>query len=403
MTPAFNVLFLCTHNSARSIMAEALLEKIGRGDSTPIPPGPTRLWRRCPMSSERLQALGHDVTSLRCKSWNEFTGPNAPRMDFVIALCDTPQGQSCPDFGEKFITGAWPLPDPVSFTGSPTERATLLNELYAMIRRRIEIFTSLPVRHARQDGAEGATGRDRRHARVLRHKGEIMGVGINGMGRIGRLALRAAFGGIRRAGGDPRAANRLDIVHLNELKGGAAATAHLLEFDSIHGRWHGSFGTEDEIAIIVDNKRLGFSAARSAGRRGLGRPRLRHRAGMHRQVPEAGSAASLFRPRREARHRRSARQGRRCAQHRGRRQRSPLRSEPHRLLTAASCTTNCLAPVVKVVHEALGIRHGQITTIHDPDQHQCRGGCAPQGFAPCPSPPCCRCSPRRPAAQPPSR
>ena len=92
-----------------------------------------------------------------------------------------------------------------------------------------------------------------------------MGVGINGMGRIGRLAMRAAFGGMPRAAGDPRAANRLDIVHVNELKGGAAATAHLLEFDSIHGRWHGSFGVEDDKAIIVDNKRFGFSADASPG------------------------------------------------------------------------------------------------------------------------------------------
>ena len=92
-----------------------------------------------------------------------------------------------------------------------------------------------------------------------------MSVGINGMGRIGRLAMRAAFGGCRAPAGDPRAANRLDIVHVNELKGGAAATAHLLEFDSIHGRWHGSFGVEDDNAIIVDNKRFGFSAAAAPG------------------------------------------------------------------------------------------------------------------------------------------
>ena len=65
-------------------------------------------------------------------------------MDFIIALCDTLDGQVCPDLGEKIVTAAWPLPDPAKFTGSPTERTTLLNELYAMIRRRIEIFTSLP-------------------------------------------------------------------------------------------------------------------------------------------------------------------------------------------------------------------------------------------------------------------
>jgi ArsR family transcriptional regulator, arsenate/arsenite/antimonite-responsive transcriptional repressor / arsenate reductase (thioredoxin) len=141
---SFNVLFLCTHNSARSIMAEALLEKIGRGKFNAYSAGadPSRV--PMPEVIDRLKKLGHDVSKLRCKSWHEFTGPNAPRMDFVIALCDTPQGQVCPDFGEKFVTGAWPLPDPADFKGSPTERATLLNELYAMIRRRLEIFTSLP-------------------------------------------------------------------------------------------------------------------------------------------------------------------------------------------------------------------------------------------------------------------
>ena len=76
-----------------------------------------------------------------------------------------------------------------------------------------------------------------------------MRVGINGMGRIGRLALRAAMGGMYRPADDPRADNRLDVVHVNELKGGAATTAHLLEFDSIHGRWRESFGAEDDRAI----------------------------------------------------------------------------------------------------------------------------------------------------------
>ena len=117
MTPAFNVLFLCTHNSARSIMAEALLEKIGRGKFRAYSAGSDPATAPMPDVIERLQALGHDVSRLRCKSWNEFTGPNAPRMDFVIALCDTPQGQICPDFGEQFVTGAWPLPDPGELHG----------------------------------------------------------------------------------------------------------------------------------------------------------------------------------------------------------------------------------------------------------------------------------------------
>jgi protein-tyrosine-phosphatase/DNA-binding transcriptional ArsR family regulator len=144
MTPAFNVLFLCTQNSARSIIAEALLEKIGRGRFRAYSAGSEPAREPVPEVIERLKALGHDVSRLHSKSWDEFRGPQAPRMDFIIALCDAPNGQFCPDLGAQFVTGAWPLPDPAQFTGSSTERTTLLNELYAMIRRRIEIFTSLP-------------------------------------------------------------------------------------------------------------------------------------------------------------------------------------------------------------------------------------------------------------------
>ena len=193
-----------------------------------------------------------------------------------------------------------------------------------------------------------------------------MRVGINGMGRIGRLAMRAAFGGIARGSDDPRADNRLDIVHVNELKGGAATTAHLLEFDSVHGRWRESFGVEDDRAILVGNRRIGFSAeATPAGVAwgDLGCDVVLECTGKFLQseqlegyfakgvkrvivaapVKEAGALNivvgvndHLYDP------------------------------TAHRLLTAASCTTNCLAPVVKVLQEAIGIRHGQITTIHDP-------------------------------------
>ena len=144
VAPAFNVLFLCTQNSARSIMAEAILEKIGRGKFRAYSAGSEPARAPLPEVLERLRQLGHDVGHFRSKSLEEFTGPQAPRMDFVIALCDTPQGQFCPDLDNRFVTGAWPLPDPAKFMGSAAEKTTLLNELYAMIRRRIEIFTSLP-------------------------------------------------------------------------------------------------------------------------------------------------------------------------------------------------------------------------------------------------------------------
>lgn len=144
LSPAFNVLFLCTQNSARSIIAESLLQRIGKGRFNAYSAGSQPAAKPMPEVIARLAALGHDVSQLRSKSWDEFTRPDAPRMDFVIALCDTLDGQVCPDFGNKAMTAAWPLPDPAKFTGSATERTTLLNELYAMIRRRLEIFTSLP-------------------------------------------------------------------------------------------------------------------------------------------------------------------------------------------------------------------------------------------------------------------
>ena len=144
MTPAFNVLFLCTHNSARSIMAEAILQEIGRGRFRAYSAGSDPIDEPNPEVMAKLRALGHDTDSLRSKSWHEFTGPSAPRMDFVLTLCDTLHGQTCPDFGALAVTGAWPLPDPVKFTGGEVERASMLNMLYASLRRRIEIFISLP-------------------------------------------------------------------------------------------------------------------------------------------------------------------------------------------------------------------------------------------------------------------
>jgi protein-tyrosine-phosphatase/DNA-binding transcriptional ArsR family regulator len=144
MTPAFNVLFLCTHNAARSIMAEAILRKCGGDRFRAYSAGSDPLAKPNPDVIEKLRAFGHDISTLRSKSWHEFTGPNAPRMDFVVTLCDTLREHTCPEFDKLAVTGAWPLPDPAKFTGSPAECATLLNEVYGGLRRRIEIFISLP-------------------------------------------------------------------------------------------------------------------------------------------------------------------------------------------------------------------------------------------------------------------
>jgi glyceraldehyde 3-phosphate dehydrogenase len=192
-----------------------------------------------------------------------------------------------------------------------------------------------------------------------------MRVGINGMGRIGRLALRAALGGMNRPDDDPRGANRLEIAHVNELKGGAAVAAHLLEFDSLHGRWRQTFEAEEH-AILIGSRRLGFSAAPAPGEVPWGDIGCEVVLECTGKFLKPGQLQGYF-----------DRGVKRVIVAAPVKDPAALnvvvgvnddRYEPrdHRVLTAASCTTNCLAPVVKVVHGALGIRHGQITTIHNP-------------------------------------
>jgi arsenate reductase len=142
--PAFNVLFLCTRNSARSIMAEAIVARVGKGRFRAYSAGSEPASSPMPEVLEKLRAVGHDISGLHSKSWERFIGPHAPRMDFVIALCDTLDGQACPEFGDAPLTAKWGMPDPAKFAGSPVERSTTLNELYASLYRRIQIFINLP-------------------------------------------------------------------------------------------------------------------------------------------------------------------------------------------------------------------------------------------------------------------
>ena len=193
-----------------------------------------------------------------------------------------------------------------------------------------------------------------------------MKVGINGMGRMGRLALRAAFGGVQRPLDDPRRDNRLEVIHVNEIKGGAAATAHLLEFDSMHGRWHTSFEVDGERGLAVGGTYLGFSAAASPGDVAWG--------DLGCELVLECTGKFLKPEQLQAYFDRGVKKVIVAAPVKDERALNLVLGvndhlyEParHHLLTAASCTTNCLAPVVKVVHESIGIRHGQITTIHAP-------------------------------------
>ena len=193
-----------------------------------------------------------------------------------------------------------------------------------------------------------------------------MRVGINGMGRIGRLAFRAAFGAMYRPPEDPRGGNRLDIVHVNEVKGGAATTAHLLAFDSLHGPWREAISAPDDRSILVGNHRVGFSDAPTPADvpwGDLGCDIVLECSG---KFLTTDTLDAYF-----------ARGVKRVIVAAPVKQAEALNivvgvndhlydPAKNRLLTAASCTTNCLAPVVKVLHDSIGIRHGQITTIHDP-------------------------------------
>lgn len=144
LRPAVNVLFLCTHNSARSIIAEAVLNAIGAGRFNAYSAGAAPAARVMPEVIDLLGSFGRSGALLRSKSWDEFTGAAAPRMDVVVTLCDVLDGRVCPEFGSRVITTAWPFPDPAKFTGSNVERATYVRALYGMIRRRLELFVNLP-------------------------------------------------------------------------------------------------------------------------------------------------------------------------------------------------------------------------------------------------------------------
>ncbi len=215
-------------------MAEAILQLVGKGKFNAYSAGSDPA-RRADAGGDRQAADARPRRLADCAASRGTSSPAPTHRAWISssrsATCC--RASECPDFGDRPVTGAWPLPDPAKFTGSAVERATMINELYGMIRRRLEIFVNLPYASLDRMALKKRLDETRRLGTGPGVTERAMRVGINGMGRMGRLALRAAFGGVHRPGDDPRRGNRLDIVHVNEIKGGAAATAHLLEFDSI--------------------------------------------------------------------------------------------------------------------------------------------------------------------------
>ena len=142
---AHNVLFLCTGNSARSILAEVLIEHWGKGRFTGYSAGSFPKGQVHPLALHLLAEMGLPTQGLRSKSWNEFAGPGARQMDFVFTVCDQAAGEVCPVWPGHPVTAHWGVPDPASVEGSEAERMLAFREAFSALERRIKIFVSLPI------------------------------------------------------------------------------------------------------------------------------------------------------------------------------------------------------------------------------------------------------------------
>jgi len=146
MTESYKVLFLCTGNSARSIMAEAILNKVGVGKFHAYSAGSQPRGQVHPETERLLRSLGYDTSGFRSKSWDEFAKRGAPSLDFVFTVCDHAAGDVCPVWPRQPMTAHWGIPDPAAATGSQAEIALAFKDAYRMLHQRIGIFTALPLR-----------------------------------------------------------------------------------------------------------------------------------------------------------------------------------------------------------------------------------------------------------------
>ena len=141
----YNVLFLCTGNSARSIIAECLLNRLGAGRFRAFSAGSHPKSDVNPYALNLLQRQGFDTTQLRSKGWEEFSSPDAPPLDLVITVCDNAAAETCPVWPGRPTTAHWDLPDPAAVVGSEAEKNLAFADTLRMLRNRIGIFVSLPL------------------------------------------------------------------------------------------------------------------------------------------------------------------------------------------------------------------------------------------------------------------
>ena len=145
MQRPYNILVLCTGNSARSILAEALFNTLGAGRIKAYSAGSHPCGRVNLFAIEQVRALGYPVENLRSKSWDEFAEPGAPEMDFVITVCDNAAGEACPVWPGQPMTAHWGVPDPAAVAGTPAEIARAYRDAFTILERRISLLLALPL------------------------------------------------------------------------------------------------------------------------------------------------------------------------------------------------------------------------------------------------------------------
>ena len=144
-TPTYNVLFLCTGNSARSILAEGILNHRAKGAFKAYSAGSYPSGRVRPEALKQLELAGIPTTGLRSKSWDEFSAPEAPKLDFVFTVCDNAAKEQCPYWPGQPMTAHWGIADPAAVKGTPEEVARAFNDAFTVLDRRIGLFLSLPL------------------------------------------------------------------------------------------------------------------------------------------------------------------------------------------------------------------------------------------------------------------